>query len=256
MPATLAEALPDAATLLALEPEELAGVLLVYLNNHPRERDPRRLRDVHPENLTNPSDGDGFGSLPRDTWGPLGRAFMEAWSWLDREGLLVRKPGPSAQGWWEISRRGERIRSEDDFERYRAATRLPAGLLHPAIEERVRGSFLRGDYETAVFQAMRAVEIHVREVCAYGADQHGAAMMRLAFAPGVGPLADTTAPTGEQEGLSHLFAGAIQYIRNSTGHRPVDIDATEAVELLMFAGHLLRIVNARAAVMRARPSPP
>ena len=107
-----------------------------------------------------------------------------------------------------------------------------------------------------MFQAFRAVEIRVREVCGYTTDDHGAPMMRKAFAPNSGPLADPTVPTGEQEGVAHLFAGAIQYIRNVTAHRPVDIDPGEGVELLMFASHLLRIVNRRADLRQPQGTPP
>jgi len=246
MSPTIAEQLPDPETLLALEPEELAGVLLMHLNGIPRDPHAPARPDVHPGNFTNEGDPQGFGSFPRPLWNALGRAFMEAWAWLVREGLVVRKPGPSNYEWMVISRRGERIRSKDDFREYRAATRLPPGLLHTDIEERTRGSFLRGDYETAVFQAFRTLEIRVRDVCGYTTDDHGAPMMRKAFAPNSGPLADRSLPTGEQEGVAHLFAGAIQYIRNATAHRPVDIHPDEGVELLMFASHLLRIVNRRA----------
>ena len=77
---------PDAPALLALEPEELAGVVLQHLNTLP---------------------ADGSGDLNRYNFGlqhtvqeypqqyreQLSRALMEA-VWLEREGLIAPKPGP------------------------------------------------------------------------------------------------------------------------------------------------------------------
>ncbi|HDR8961809.1 TPA: TIGR02391 family protein [Burkholderia vietnamiensis] len=113
---------------------------------------------------------------------------------------------------------------------------------------------MRGAYPTAVFEAMRAVEIAVRTAAGYPAAEHGVPMMRRAFAPNAGPLADHTKDAGGQEALAALFAGAIGSYKNSHSHRNVPIDtAREAVEMIALASRLLGIVDAQAAARQATP---
>ena len=111
--------------------------------------------------------------------------------------------------------------------------------------QRVWSTVVRGDYETAVFQSFREVEIAVRDASQLPSTELGISLMRRAFDKNSGPLSDLNEPEGEREALAHLFAGAIGRFKNPSSHRPVEYGLTDAAEALMLASLLLRIVDER-----------
>ncbi len=71
--------------------------------------------------------------------------------------------------------------------------------------------------------------------------------MRRAFHVDNGPLTDQNRPKTERIATEHLFVGAIGLYKNPHSHRNVSVTAEEAVEIIMFASHVLRIVDARSS---------
>ena len=122
---------------------------------------------------------------------------------------------------------------------------LPEHELHPTIGQKVWEMLLQENYDPAVLQAFKEVEIAVREAGNYAESDHGVPLMRKAFHKDNGNLTDTNQPLAEQEAIGHLFAGTIGYCRNSLAHREVNLTAEEAVELIFLASYLLRIVDSR-----------
>jgi len=257
---SLSSLVPNAADLLALEVEELAGVLLMHLNSyeglsgntvyqHGGISHHNFFNSLSPtSSLTKPEYGDRQPEV--------NLALMEAWAWLQSEGFLIRKAA-SAGDWFFVSRRAQRLKSREDFEAYRKASLLPKGQLHPLIASEVYPAFLRGKYDTAIFEAFREVEVAVRDAGKFGPNDYGTDLMRDAFRPSEkkgqtvtpGPLTDTQLPTAEQEAMANLFAGAIGLYKNPQSHRHVPTHPEDAAELIVFASHLLRMVD------RLKPKP-
>lgn len=235
--ATLADLIPDADSALALEPEELAGVALELLWSS-GANEPSRL---NPTSFTHP---DTIGSYPESKRGDIALALMEAWSWLLQEGLIAPVPSDTF-GWHFITRRGKKIKNRDGLVAYRNSVILPRGLLHPVIAKACWSAFLRGDYDTAVFQAFKELEVKIREASGSKAEEYGVQLVRKAFNPQTGVLTDTQAPDAEKEALMHLVAGAVGSYKNPHSHRKIQLGPEEAVEMIVLSSHLYKIIDAK-----------
>lgn len=185
--------------------------------------------------------------------GHLLNRLSDAWAWLESRALI----GPGAQTttseWQRITTAGrELVADEVAISKIWASERL-AGSLDPALEEKVRPVFNLGDYETACFAAMKVVEVEVRRAAGLDGSVIGVNLMRQAFKPDGGPLADPEADPGERVALMELFAGSIGAFKNPPSHRTVHFDdPVEAAEVIQLADLLLRLLRRAEARLAAR----
>jgi uncharacterized protein (TIGR02391 family) len=168
-------------------------------------------------------------------------AISEAIAWLGTHGMIARRTEDNNPNSIFVTRWGQEALGKSLAEIH-AVDRLQDNL-HPLIERRVRRQFLLGEYEQAIFVAMKAVEVRVRQLAGLGNEAVGVALMGQAFGQS-GPLADPSAPKGEIEGTMMLFRGAYAVLRNPSGHREVSFeDVTEAAEAVMTASLLMRMLD-------------
>lgn len=169
--------------------------------------------------------------------------IADAWSWLEARACI----GPSATNttsvWQQVTEVGHELAADPAaISKVWAAERL-AGDLDQALSA-ARSNFALGDYETAAFAAMKAVEVEVRRASGLPNELLGVNLMRKAFNPTDGVLRDPEAEGGERQATADLFAGAIGAYKNPASHRTVKFDdPVEVVEVIQLADLLLRIVR-------------
>lgn len=170
--------------------------------------------------------------------------LSDAWAWLEAHGLIGPAVSNTTSAWQRVTSAGRELADDTAaIAKVWASERL-AGSLDPALEEKVRPVFNLGDYETACFAAMKVVEVEVRKAAALDASVLGVNLMRQAFKPDGGPLADPGADPGERVALMELFAGSIGAFKNPPSHRTVHFDdPTEAAEVVQLADLLLRLLR-------------
>lgn len=242
----LPQLIPDVDYLLSLEAEELASYLLIALSAQ------RQNGIVHPTNFLNgllSQHPHPASYADRSRQDKIELAITEAWNWLEVQGLLIPASGTNGtHGWKRFSRRAEKLVSPSDVQAFARSRRIEKERLHPRIAQSVWSAYMRGEYDVAVFQAMKAVEVYVREAGGFAAADLGTDLMRRAFHEENGPLTDKSVERSERLARSALFAGAIGSYKNPHSHREVDLnDPDEATEIVLLANHLLRIVDGRVA---------
>jgi uncharacterized protein (TIGR02391 family) len=234
---------PTPQDLLALAPEDLGGAIIEVLPPLIQNG----LFNIH--SLVGSLYQTDRPSYPPGTKRAIFPVFAEALSWLTTQGLIVNDPDQPA--FWWLTRRAADLRTRADVEAFRKGRILPDDLVPALFAQKVVPLFRRGDYDVAVFQAFKEVEVAVRKAAnakdaGYPDSDIGTSLMRKAFHPEVGPLADTAVVFAEREAVMHLFSGTIGHAKNPPSHRDVAFTAQEAARLIIFASHLLDIVEQRA----------
>ncbi|HKB90538.1 MAG TPA: TIGR02391 family protein [Opitutaceae bacterium] len=161
----LVDILPTARSLLALSPEDLGMVLIQIFQTR---KEPRFVFS----DFVMPFYSGNAPPYPHNTREAISRAVAEAWQWLLNEGLIIHDPEQSYD-YYCMTRKARNLKTRLDIEAYQQGHILPLALLHPRLAEKVLPMFTRGDYEVAVFQAFKEVEITVRRAAELSDDLLG-----------------------------------------------------------------------------------
>ena len=171
----LSELIPDVDVLCALEPYELGLRMLPALAAFQPSTGLYDTSQLGLRSFLDATLGTGaqpMGQYPVERSREIHQAIREAWSWLEGAALLVAHPGykdPARQ----LSRRARQLALEPNPQRAISAHRLAKDTLHPRIREDVWALYHRGKYDTAVFEAMKAVEVAVRDAAGFSAADIG-----------------------------------------------------------------------------------
>lgn len=232
---------PPPNEILELEPEEVASFLLDYLCAECAEYSRCSLNRYNLVSREPIIQYAGGYSLDLDN---VGKIIVEAWCWLEKEGMLAPRPDDSGSDFLYVTKKGYKYRNKSDLDTYRKGGLLPKGVLDNKLLEKVYPLFLRGDYDTAVFQAFKEVEVRVRKKAKLSETLYGVDLMRTAFNVKNGALTNKSLVLSEQQAMSDLFAGSIGSFKNPSSHREIDLNnANEAAEIILLANYLLRIVD-------------
>lgn len=235
--------------LLALTADELQCLILENFKTR-KDRDQTFNEILHAEGeageLFRP--GDGL-QADRAAQAEVKDRLASAWEGLRSAGMVRPADGINGRnGFVVLTEAGKRADARVDLAKARTRSWLQPTMLHPNLRGPAYEAFASGKYDTAVFEAFKAVEVASRETAQkagenYAANVVGVELVRKAFDPSGGPLREQALPAAEREAWSHLFAGGIGAFKNPQSHRYVNMgDPAQAIEELMFASRLLRAV--------------
>lgn len=172
------------------------------------------------------------------------KSILRAWKVLEDTDLIEEPDSTNGKN-------GHRVISEKGKAALKAADLSAAKIRgqfkrehFPFLPDASWNALRAGDYDTAVFEAFKAVEAAVRKKASLSSSDFSAALMDKAFDPATGPLASTTAAPSRRKARRDLFKGAFGELRNPKAHGdPTITEPLLAVQEMMTASLLLRIVD-------------
>jgi hypothetical protein len=229
----------------ALDVERERAVLLRVVEYCNDSMHPWTARDVVSNELF---DRNGYEYSVRNR-NEVDKAVGRAWKELENSGLIEEPDSDNGKNGFRMpSAKGKAVAAGIDFAAAKVRSRFTRDVFNSSLPDAAWNAFCAGDYDTAVFEALKAVEIAVRKK-GLGKNKitsgdHGVALVKKAFDPAAGPLSDPKADPPRRARRCELFTGALGELRNPKAHNdPVITDPMVAVEEMMVASTLLRIVD-------------
>src|SRR5258707_6829273 len=115
--------------------------------------------------------------------------------------------------------------------------------LHLDIHTRCWSLYTQGNYDDAIFNATKAIEVAVRRKAKLPDEVVGADLIIRAFKPD-NPILTYSGVKAEQEGMMALLRGIIQVYKNPHSHRHVGIqNKSECLGILLMCSNLLFTID-------------
>lgn len=115
--------------------------------------------------------------------------------------------------------------------------------LHPKIIQRCQQLFETGQYDDAIFNAMKTVEEEIRSRASAAPTDLGVALVSKVMNPNQ-PKLIFSSVNAEQEAAHSMYRGAIGSFKNPLSHRFLDTsDPIKTFEILGFASLLMRMLD-------------
>lgn len=122
-------------------------------------------------------------------------------------------------------------------------TILPSAYVHPDVMEKSFDLISKRQFESAVLQAYKILEITIRKKAKLTNDDFGVNLIRKAYNPDNGVLSNMELPVAERQAQSNYIAGAYALFKNPVSHRDVEMDFFETFEKIVIASQILKIVE-------------
>ncbi len=115
--------------------------------------------------------------------------------------------------------------------------------IHPTLYAKCWGLYTKRQYEEAVLNAIKALEVAVRTKARLPLSLAGADLISKAFDP-TRPILRYSEVRAEQEGVMSLLRGIVEVFKTSHRHRFVGVqDKSECLAVLLMCSNLLHVVD-------------
>lgn len=133
---------------------------------------------------------------------------------------------------------------ESEFEKVvRNWTTTPSACIHPDVMDKSFELLANRQFESAVLQAFKCIEVYIRKKAKLSDDHYGVKLIRKAFDAQKGALTNFNLPVSEREALCHFIAGAYGLYKNPCSHRETQMDFDDAFERIVVASKILKVVE-------------
>lgn len=120
---------------------------------------------------------------------------------------------------------------------------MPESYVHPILIKKCFSLLNSREFDSAVMQAFKSVEVVTREKIGAPNDMFGERLLKKAFNADDGILTNMKLPKSERCAFLNYITGAFSFYRNSSAHRDIELDFVSAFDRIAVASDLLKAIE-------------